>query len=125
MEPGWAVKDVRVAAVRLQPRLGDGDGNRRRGREAIEAAAAQGAQLVVLPELATSGYVFSGREEARAAAEPVPGPASEAWGAAAAGSRAVVVAGVCELAADGVPRNSAMVLDDDGRLLAVYRKLHL
>jgi predicted amidohydrolase len=125
MEPGWAVQDVRVAAARLHPRLGDADGNRRRGAEAIEAAAREGAQLVVLPELASSGYVFSGPVEARAAAEPVPGPTSEAWGAAAARAGAVVVAGVCELAEDGVPRNSALVLDADGRLLAVYRKLHL
>ena len=42
--------------------------------EAVRAAAAKGADLVVLPELAPSGYCFRDREEARAAAEPLDGP---------------------------------------------------
>jgi predicted amidohydrolase len=115
---------VRVGAVRLGPELGALDANRRAAVAAIDAAAAAGAQLVVLPELATSGYVFTDADEARSCAEPVPGPATEAWQEAAVRTGCTVVGGVCELDSSGRLRNSAAVVDGSG-LRAVYRKLHL
>jgi predicted amidohydrolase len=115
---------VTLAAVRLAPVLGDVEGNRDRATAAVADAAARGANLVVLPELATSGYCFADVAEARASAEPVPGPTTDAWAAAAAAADVVVVGGVCELDADGGVRNSAVVVGRDG-LLARYRKLHL
>jgi predicted amidohydrolase len=114
---------VRAAALRIAPVLGDGAANRRIALAAIERAAADGARLVVLPELATSGYCFGDRAEARAAAEPVPGPSTRAWQEAAAAHDLVVVGGVCEDEA-GVLRNSAVVVDGHG-VRAVYRKIHL
>jgi predicted amidohydrolase len=116
---------VALAAVRLAPHFGDVAGNRARGAAAVAEAAAGGAQLVVLPELATSGYCFEDAAEARALAEPIPGPTTEAWGAAAAAAGVVVVGGICELDADGAVRNTIVVLGPDGTLLARYRKLHL
>ena len=65
---------VPAVAAQLAPVLGDLAGNRERSLRALEEAAAQGARLVVLPELCTSGYVFRDAAEARALAEPVPGP---------------------------------------------------
>lgn len=115
---------VTVAAVRLAPVLGDVEGNRARAVVAIVDATSRGADLVVLPELATSGYCFADVAEARAAAEPVPGPTSEAWTAAAAKTGAIVVGGICELDPDGALRNTAVVVGPEG-LLARYRKLHL
>jgi predicted amidohydrolase len=115
---------VNVAAVRLAPILGDVEGNRARATAAAADAAARGAGLVVLPELATSGYCFADADEARAAAEPVPGPTTDAWEAVAADTGAVLVGGVCELDPDGRVRNSAVVIGPAG-LLAVYRKVHL
>jgi 5-aminopentanamidase len=115
---------IRVAAVRFGPQLGAVDDNRRAAVEAIERAAAAGAELVVLPELASSGYCFRDAAEARASAEPVPGPTTRAWQEAAARHGVVVVGGICELDDDARVRNTAVVVDADG-VCARYRKLHL
>ena len=57
----------RVAVHQLAPVLGDLEGNRARAAAAIEAAAAAARDVVVLPELVTSGYVFEGRRRGAAA----------------------------------------------------------
>jgi predicted amidohydrolase len=114
---------VRVACRQLAPVIGDLDANRRLTREAVREAVAAGARIVVLPELATSGYVFDSPDEARACAEPASGPTLAGW-ADAAGGDAVVVGGFCELGDDGALYNSAAVVDGSG-VLAVYRKIHL
>jgi predicted amidohydrolase len=113
-----------IACVQFAPRIGDLAGNRERSTEAIARAAADGASIVVLPELSTSGYVFADVDEARRLAEPVDGPAVSAWREVSARNRLVVVGGLCELDGDGLVRNSAVVIDS-GELCAVYRKAHL
>ena len=124
-DPGrLAMSDVRVAAVRFGPELGALDANRRASVGAIARAAAAGARLVVLPELASSGYCFHDAGEARAAAETVPGPTTRAWQEAARLGGLVVVGGICELDEHGTVRNSAVVVDAGG-VLGRYRKLHL
>jgi predicted amidohydrolase len=115
---------VRVACAQLSPVVGNVEGNRRLAREAVREAVAAGAQLVVLPELCTSGYVFDSPAEARACAEPADGPALRDWAAEAARGDAVVVGGFCELDEDGALYNSAAVVDATG-VLSVYRKIHL
>lgn len=113
-----------VACAQLEPRLGDPDGNIERTCAALHAAADLGAQVVVLPELASSGYAFADRDEALAAAQPVDGPCVTAWANAAAARNLVVVGGFCERGeADGV-HNSAVLIDASG-VRAVYRKVHL
>lgn len=93
-------------------------------REAIAAAAAEGAQLIVLPELCTTGYVFESRAEARALAQPATGGALNDWVDEAARAEAVIVGGFAESDEDGGLFNSAAVVDPSG-VLAVYRKAHL
>ena len=66
--------------------------------EAIAGAVAAGAQIVVLPELVNSGYVFASLEEARAAAVPADGELLAGWAREAARGDAVVVGGFCERA---------------------------
>lgn len=100
--------------------VGDAAGNLRRAAEAIARAAAAGADLVVLPELVTSGYAFRDAAEARGLALAADAPELEAWGAAGP----LVVGGFCELADDGRLHNSAAVVGPGG-VLAVYRKAHL
>jgi len=112
---------VRVAAVQTVPALGEVTENVDRTVEAIRAA--DGADLVVLPELANTGYVFESRAEARDLAEPRDGPTVEAWQAAAAGADAWVVGGFTEADGDAL-YNSAAVVSPDG-LEGVYRKAHL
>jgi 5-aminopentanamidase len=115
---------VRVACAQLAPVVGDLDVNRRLTREAVHDAVAAGVRIVVLPELATSGYVFESVEEARSCAEPADGPALRGWSEEAAAGDAVVVGGFCELGEDRIVYNSAAVVDGRG-VLAVYRKIHL
>ena len=75
-----ASEQVRVACVQMEPHIGENAANLARSLELCDEAVRGGAQLLVLPELCNSGYVFETRSEARAAAEEIPtGPASAAW----------------------------------------------
>jgi 5-aminopentanamidase len=112
---------TRIACQQLAPVIGDVPGNRARARAAIRAAADQGADVVVLPELATSGYMFASPEEAAELAVGADEILDE-W-AAEAGD-VVVAGGFCERGDDGRIYNSAAVLDGSGTR-AIYRKLHL
>jgi len=114
-----------VAALQLAPVLGDFAGNRARAAAAIREALDAGADLVVLPELATSGYVFETVDELRSVAVPRDHEIFAEW-AALAGSRtgAVIVGGYAELGDDGQLYNSAAVVDASG-VRADYRKVHL
>jgi 5-aminopentanamidase len=115
---------IRVAAVRLCPEIGEVAANRAASVAAIARAAADGARLVVLPELATSGYCFRDTAEARASAEPVPGPTTRAWQEAAERHGVVIVGGICELDGLDQVRNTVVIVDAAG-LRGRYRKLHL
>ena len=71
---------VKIACIQMEPVVGKKDENVRRGLDLVQKAAAQGARLIVLPELCNSGYVFESREEAFALAEEIPhGPTCKAW----------------------------------------------
>ena len=117
-------RDVRVACVQMQPRVGAKDDNVAAACRFIETAAAEGAELIVLPELCNSGYVFESMEEAMSLAEPVPGgPTCDAWAELAARLGVHIVAGINERAGDKL-YNSAVVIGPGG-YLATYRKIHL
>jgi 5-aminopentanamidase len=115
---------VRVAACQVSLHVGEVAQNRHTALAAIWAAAAAGASVVILPELAQSGYVFDSPAEARAAAEPADGPTVTGWAAAAADRGLVIIGGFAELGADGLLYNSAVLIDPGGPR-AVYRKAHL
>ena len=115
---------VKIACIQMEPHVGDIAGNRAAGVNLIEAAARQGARLVVLPELCNSGYVFSGKEEAFDLAEQVPaGPACQAWVEIARRLQVYVVAGIAERGGDTL-YNAAVIIGPDG-YIGKYRKLHL
>jgi predicted amidohydrolase len=103
--------------------VGDLDANRALILAAVAGAVAGGADLLVLPELATSGYVFADAAEARAVALPPDHPFFDEVAAALAGTPAVVVFGFCEDAGE-VLHNSAALVAATGTL-DVYRKTHL
>ena len=115
---------VRVACCQIAPDVDRPDRNVELALEAIAGAVAAGAQIVVLPELVNSGYVFGSLEEARAAAVPLDGELLAGWAREAARGDAVVVGGFCELAPDARLHNSSALVDGGG-VRAVYRKLHL
>jgi predicted amidohydrolase len=118
------VPPIRIACHQLAPVVGELEANRERALAAIDAAAAAGAQVVVLPELVTSGYVFADAAEARSLAEPAGGPTLEGWTARAADRGLVIAGGFAELGDDGRVYNSAAIVDPSG-VRAVYRKVHL
>ena len=113
---------TRIGCCQLDPVLGDLPGNEARISAAISDAVSVGVDVVVLPELATSGYMFADAAEARAAALAADSPQFARWSALLGDS--VAVLGFCEIGSDGQLYNSAALLDSDG-VVAVYRKTHL
>jgi N-carbamoylputrescine amidase len=91
-----------------------------------ERAAARGAQIVCTQELFRSQY-FCQSEDYRnfRLAEAIPGPTTEAFQALARKRRIVVIASLFERRASGLYHNAAAVIDADGSLLGVYRKMHI
>ncbi len=119
-----SAKKTVVACCQVAPRVGDLAYNRTLSERAIRSAANQGAQIVVLPELVQSGYVFNHRSEALSLAEPTEGPTLRLWEALARELNIVVVGGFCERLQGDELANSAALIDAQG-LRAVYRKAHL
>ncbi|MEI2415889.1 nitrilase family protein [Orrella sp. JC864] len=116
--------DALLACVQTEPVMGEVAANLARAAALVEQAAGRGARLVVLPELANTGYVFASREEALALAEPVPGgPSSQAWIALAQRLGIYLVAGIAEREGEKL-YNAALVAGPQG-YLGTYRKLHL
>jgi len=92
----------------------------------IREAAARGARLVVLQELHCSLYFC--QTEATACfdlAEPIPGPATEMFGALAQELGIVLVISLFEKRAPGLYHNTAVVLEADGGIAGRYRKMHI
>ena len=115
---------LKIACLQFSPLFGDVAGNLQRSIAMIEKAADAGARIVVLPELANTGYTFKSRAEAFELAEPVPdGRSTQAWAEVAACRNLIIVAGITERE-DNCLYNSAVVLDPSGTL-GTYRKLHL
>jgi len=104
----------------------DADENLRRAGEFVREAAAGGAQVICLPELFRTQY-FCQREDASLfdLAEPVPGPTTQYLGEIARAEGVAVVASVFEKRAPGVYHNTLAVLDKDGSLAGLYRKMHI
>lgn len=115
---------TRVACQQLAPTIGDLEANRTLCLAAIAEAVDAGAEVVVLPELITSGYMFETTAEAAEVAIEPDHELLREWAAEAARADVVVIGGFCERGEAGRVYNSAAVLDASG-LRAVYRKLHL
>jgi N-carbamoylputrescine amidase len=120
-------KPEKFRAAAIQMRMAtDPAVNLKRAVAKISDAAGAGAEVVCLPELFRTPY-FCQSEDAKHfdLAEPVPGPTTEAIGKAARAAGVVVVASVFERRAAGVYHNTAALLDADGQLAGVYRKMHI
>ncbi|MER3525148.1 MAG: acyltransferase [Ignavibacteria bacterium] len=102
------------------------DTNLKHGAAKVEEAAGRGAQIICLPELFRTQY-FCQREDAALfdLAETVPGPTTETLAPLARKHGVVIIAPVFEKRAPGLYHNSAVVIDADGTLLGVYRKMHI
>ncbi len=104
----------------------DAEENLARAVSGIRQAAGRGAQVVCLQELFRTPYFCQREEVARFdLAEPIPGPTTERLSGVARETGAVVVASLFERRAAGVYHNTAAVIDGDGALLGIYRKMHI
>jgi len=102
------------------------DRNLKKAIARIEDAARQGATVVCLQELFRSQY-FCQKEDASlfALAEPIPGPTTEALARVARKKKVVIVASLFERRAAGVYHNTAAILERDGSIGGMYRKMHI
>ncbi len=123
-DPVLTSRKLTVAAIQFEPRIGDRAFNLAAIDRMVRRAVSEGADLVVLPELADTGYVFQSTTELSTLAETVPGGTSARFLASL--SRDLVVHIVCGLAErDGdIFYNSAILTGPEG-YLGKYRKLHL
>lgn len=94
--------------------------------QAIRKAAADGGQVLVLPELFAGPYFCQSMEPRHFdRAEPIPGPSTQRLCALAAALGVVLVGSLFEVAAPGLYFNTTVVVDADGTLLGKYRKSHI
>jgi N-carbamoylputrescine amidase len=92
----------------------------------IAQAARDGAQIVCTQELFRSQYFCqTENHDYFKLAEPIPGPSSTALQQLARRHKIVLIASLFEKRAAGVYHNTAAVIDADGRLLGLYRKMHV
>lgn len=116
---------VKVAGIQFSTK-GDVASNLDKALELAALAAEKGADLVAFPELCTTRW-FPGRTRQAnfELAEPIPGPGTDRMARFAGDHNMVVVLPLFEDAGKGRFFNSAAVIDADGRLAGVYRKVHI
>jgi N-carbamoylputrescine amidase len=104
----------------------DPDANLDKAADRVREAARAGAQVVCLPELFRAQY-FCQREDVALfdLAEPIPGPSTERLSAIAREEHVVVIASLFERRAAGLYHNTAAMIESDGSLLGLYRKMHI
>ncbi len=94
-----------------------------RGAEFVRQAAREGAEIICLPELATSAYFCDSiNPEYLGLAEPVPGPSTEVMCQAASSAGAYVIFPLYEAEAPGYLYNTAVVISPTGAIVGKYRK---
>src|SRR6478736_4007462 len=92
----------------------------------IREAASRGAQIICLKELFNAPYFCKSQQAERFdLAETIPGPTTDAMTRLARELAVVLVVPIFERQAAGVYRNSAVIIDADGSVLGVYRKMHI
>ncbi|MFZ9683382.1 MAG: carbon-nitrogen hydrolase [Cephaloticoccus sp.] len=91
-----------------------------------EKAAKQGAQIICTQELFSSQYFCQNEDHANfKLAESIPGPSTQAFQKLAKKYGVVIVASLFEKRAAGLYHNTAVIIDADGKLLGIYRKMHI
>ncbi len=104
----------------------NGEENLAKAQQRIREAASRGAQIICTQELFRSQY-FCREENAElfSLAEPIPGPTTEALAKLARELGVVIIASLFERRTAGIYHNTAAVIDADGKLLGLYRKMHI
>ncbi len=115
---------VHIACCQIEPRVGEKQANVEKTIEYAGNAADRGASVILLPELANTGYVFNTREEAFSLAEEVPGgETTRRWEELSRDRGVYIAAGISEREG-GRLYNTAVLMGPEG-YIGKYRKLHL
>src|SRR5580765_4065974 len=94
--------------------------------ERVREAATRGAQIVCLKELFNAPYFCKSQKAERFdLAEPIPGPTTDRMQRLAKELGIVLIVPLFERQGAGIYRNSAAIIDADGSMLGVYRKMHI
>jgi predicted amidohydrolase len=112
---------TRVAVCQYAIDVDDPAGTLERLHASVAEAAESKPDVIVFPELCTSGYVFRDIAEAQSRAESVDGPTVELFRELSLQHRTIVVGGFCERSDGERPFNSAAVVEN-GEVLVGYRK---
>ncbi len=117
-------KVVRMAVIQMASKTLDKERNISRTVELLEQAVREKAELIVLPELCTSGYNFKSLKEANSVSEPIPnGLTTRRWVEFSEENNVYLVGGLCE-SAGNLLYNSAVMIGPEG-YIGTYRKVHL
>jgi N-carbamoylputrescine amidase len=104
----------------------DPEANLEKAIARVREAAGRGATLICLPELFRTLYIGQREDhDLFNLAEPVPGPSTAALGKVARELGVVIVASLFERRAPGLYHNTAAILDADGTVAGIYRKMHI
>ena len=115
---------VKIACCQMEPIVGKKSDNLKKSIQMIEEAASNGANLIVLPELCNSGYVFETREEAFELSEEIPsGESCKSWSKICKKLGVHIVAGINERAGDLLYNSSVVIGPND--YVGTFRKVHL
>ncbi len=118
------LSSYRVAAIQFEPTLGEKEKNVTRLLQLVEEAATHGAKLLVLPEIATTGYCWLSRSEIAASVEPIPGPTTNRFQQLATAHSCYIALSLPEVdPRTNVYYNSMVLLGPQG-LVGTYRKIH-
>lgn len=120
----WSAQ-MKMAAVQYTPPWGQPTIARQQLQGWVRLAAEEGANIIVCPEMAVSGYVFESETEIRPFCEPQDGPTFQMLAPIAQDFNCWIVCGFAEIAEDGRLYNSALVIGPNGTLVACYRKILL
>jgi len=100
--------------------------NEKKALSWVKKAAKQGAQIICLPELYRSQY-FCQKEDFSLfdLAETIPGPSTKIFQKAAKENQAAIVLPIFEKRTAGIYHNTVVMIDADGTILGLYRKMHI
>ena len=120
---GSSVVRLGLLQARCSP---DPAANLKKALQMTERAAKQGAQIICTQELFRSQYFCQEENhEHFKLAEPIPGPSTDAFQKLAKKLGVVIIASLFEKRASGVYHNTAAIIDANGKLLGIYRKMHI
>ncbi len=114
---------IPVAGVQMDVMIGDVEANLERMATWLDDERTRGAQLVVFPECATTGYCFDSKAEAMFVAEPIPGPTTTRLQELAKQHDKHLAFGMLER--DGEELYNSCVLLGPSGIVGIYRKIHL